>query len=125
MARVPGVLEICRISLYAWHAVALAAKIAKLTGVELRGIARTHSCWIPYVIRGRSMTALAPDSQFVGHDYLFRRDLKRTGRVTTEAAQDPRLGIKDPVLYSARRLMTRSQSNAVELPVPGLAFCAI
>jgi hypothetical protein len=125
MTRVPGILEISRIALYAWHAVALAAKIVKLPGVELSGISRTHSCRIFYVIRGRSMTTLAPDSQFVGSDYLIRRDLKGTGRVTTETAQDSRLGIKDPVLYPAPGLMTRSKSDAVELAVPCLVLLDI
>ena len=122
MTRVPGVLEICRISLYSWHAVALAAKIIELAGIELSGISRTHFCRIFCVIRGRSMTTLAPNSQFVGSDYLIRRDLKRTSRVTTETAQDSRLGIKDPVLYPALGLMTGSKSNAVELAVPGLVL---
>ena len=45
--------------------------------------------------------------------------------MTTEAAQDPRLGIEDPVLYSARALMARSKSQAVELAVPGLVLLDI
>jgi hypothetical protein len=78
MTRVPGVLEISRVALYAWHAVALAAKIVKLACVELSGISRTHFCRIFCVIRGRAMTTLAPNSQFVRSDYLIRRDLKGT-----------------------------------------------
>ena len=113
MARVPGVLEICRISLYAWHAVALAAEIVELNRVELSRISGPHSCWIFYVIRGGSMTPLAAYSQFVGRDYLVRRDLQRAGRVATEAAQDSGLRIKDPVLYPARSLMTRRTSNTI------------
>ena len=125
MARVPGVLEICRIPLYAWHAVALAAEIVELGGIELSGISGTHLCGVFYVIRSRPMTPLAPNSQFVGRDYLVRRDLQRARRVTTEAAQDSGLRVKDPVLYSAQGLMTRSKSHAVELAVPGLVLLDI
>ena len=86
MTRVPGVLEICRISLYARHAVALAAEIVELGRIELSGISGTHLYGIFCVIRSRSMTPFAPNSQFVGRDYLVGRDLQRARRVTTEAA---------------------------------------
>jgi hypothetical protein len=125
MARVPGVLEICRIPLYARHAVALAAKIVELGRIELSGISGTHLCGVFYVVRSRSMTPLAPNSRFVGRDYLVRRDLQRARRVTTEAAQNSSLRVKDPVLYSARVLMARSKSNAIELAVPGLVLLDI
>ena len=68
MARVPGVLEICRISLCAWHAVALAAKIVELSRVELPGISGTHLYGVSYMIRGGSMTPLAAYSPFGGRD---------------------------------------------------------
>ena len=45
--------------------------------------------------------------------------------MATEAAQDSRLGIKDPVVYPAPGLMTRSKSDAVELAVPGLVLLDI
>ena len=100
----------------------LPAKIVKLTGGKLPGIARTDFRRVLYVARGGSMTALAANPQFVWCDYLVRRDLERTGRVTTETAQDPRFGIKNPVLYTARSLMTRRAGNPVESPVPGLVL---
>jgi hypothetical protein len=122
MARVPRVLKICRIPLYAWHAVALTAEIVELSRVELSGISGTYLCGIYYVIRGGSMTRLAPNSQFVGCDYLVRRDLQRAARVTTEAAKYSGLRVKDSVLYSAGVPMSRSKSNAIELAVPGFVL---
>jgi len=119
MPRVPGVLEICRIRLYAGHPVALAAEIVELSRVELSGISGAHLYGILYVIRSRSVTPLAANSQFVGRDYLVRRNLERAGRVTTEAAQDSGLRIEDPVLNSARGLMARRSSNPIQPPVPG------
>src|SRR5262249_40288292 len=83
------------------------------------GIPGAHSCGILYVIRRRSVATLAANSQFVGRDYLVRRNLERAGRVTTEAAENSGLGIKDPVLYSAPGLMARRTSNAIKSPVPG------
>ena len=45
--------------------------------------------------------------------------------MTTETAQDSRLGIKDPVLYPAPGLMAGSKSHSVEFTVPGLVLLDI
>src|SRR6476620_9276825 len=113
MARVPGVLEICRIPLYTRHAVALAAEIVELGGIELSRISGTHLCGVFYVVRSRPVTRLAPNSRFVGRDYLVGRDLQGARGVTTEAAKDSCLRVKDPVLYSTRVLMTRRKSSPI------------
>lgn len=120
MARIPWIFQIGGVALSARHTMALAAKIVELAGREFPGIPRADFGGIFGMVRRRSMTSLASDSQLVRLNYLLRRDTQRTGRVATEAAEDSRFRIEDAMPDSADGCMARRAADAIEPAIPGL-----